>query len=205
MGLGIEPFAYGKYDGGGPHSKESMLLRGVPSRFAESFAKAANGSRSFRTWKQQRSVMNLITRCSMDIAHDLTFPWSDTDLQSFVGWCMDNGRKSSTIEQYISNVHSIHHAMDLVLEETNWKLLKDVIKGHANLSKPSPRRIPMTPELLFFLKTKLSKSSYHEADRRLIWVVCCALFMGRFRVGELLSPTVRRFCPDTTLLGRNVS
>ena len=120
-----------------------------------------------------------------------------------MGWCLVNGKKASTIEQYVSNIRSIHLDMNLVMEELNWKLLKDVIKGHAILSDPSPSRIPMTPELLFFLKTKLSKSAYCVADRRLIWVLCTAMFMGCFRVGELLSPTIKRFCPDTTLLGKS--
>ena len=203
--LGIEPFQFGKYNGNGPHYKESMILQGVPTRFAESFAKAANGSKSHRTWKQRRSVMNLISKCGVEIAHEFIFPWSDYDLQNFVGWCLVNGKKASTIEQYVSNIRSIHLDMNLVMEELNWKLLKDVIKGHANLSDPSPSRIPMTPELLFFLKTKLSKSAYCVADRRLIWVLCTAMFMGCFRVGELLSPTIKRFCPDTTLLGKDIS
>lgn len=181
-----------------------MINSGVPERFAESFAQAANGSRSLKTWKQRKSVLNLINKCRADVAEDLPFPWADVELMHFVGWCMDEGKKRSTIEQYVSNIRSLHKEMNLCMIEEKRAMIMNVIKGHGNLANPSPARIPMTPDLMFHLKRKLSNSRLPESGRRLVWLAACALFQGSFRVGELLSPTTNKFCPDTTLLSKDV-
>ena len=62
----------------------------------------------------------------------------------------------------------------------------------------------MTPELLFHLKVRLSKSRYSVSYRRLIWVVATAMFQGSFRIGELLAPTKTQFCPESTLRWKDV-
>ena len=86
----------------------------------------------------------------------------------------------------------------------NRHLINQVVKGHGNLTEPSQGRIPMTHDLMFHLKYKLSKSQLSLPERRLIWAIATALFQGSFRVGELLSPTKSKFCPDTTLLSSDV-
>ena len=177
---------------------------GVPERFASTFAKAANAANARNTWKQRRSVLRTIEACRQDTANLLEFPWGDKDLQIYVGWSIEEGKKSSTIIQYISNVNSLHKEMGLHMTIVNRYLINQVVKGHGNLAEPTPGRIPMTPDLMFHLKYKLSKSKLPLPERRLMWVIATALFQGSFRIGELLSPTRSRFCPDTTLLSSNV-
>ena len=181
-----------------------MISQGIPDRFATLFANAANGSKKHGTWKQRRSVMNVINKCREELGELLTFPWSKQELQNFVGWCLENNLKSNTIEQYVSNVRSLHREVGLSMDDSNWPFLSNIIKGHGNLAEQTTGRVAMTPELMFKLKLRLSKSRLKIEDKRLIWVVCTLLFQGSFRVGELLAPTTTRFCPDSTLLGKHV-
>ena len=134
----------------------------------------------------------------------MALPWGTEALQTFVGWCLEEQFKGSTINQYVSNVRSLHRDSQLSMDDSDWPFLSQVIKGHDNLSTPIPGRIPMTPELLLEFKRKLSKSKLKVPDRRLIWTVATALFQGSFRVGELLSPSRTKYCPQSTLRGKDV-
>ena len=202
--LEISAFPHGKYCGVGYVTKDDMIIRGVPERYAETYARALNGSVSRNTWKQRKSVLNTIKRCEQGSGYPLDFPWGDRELQVFVGWAMDEELKTATIAQYVSNVRALHRDLNLVMTEECWPFLQNILRGHDNLGKAGPSQIPMTPDLMFALKVKLSKSSLCKAERRLIWAICTCLFVGNFRVGEILSPTRTRFCPDTTLMGRDV-
>ena len=182
-----------------------MVSQGIPERFANMFANAANGSRKMATWKQRKSVMNVVNRCREDLGELLTFPWAKQELHNFVGWCMEHNLKSSTIEQYVSNVRSLHKEMGLKMDDSNWQFLSNIIKGHGNLSEHKAGRIPMTPELMYKLKWRLGKSHMDIRLKRLIWATCTILFQGSFRIGEILSSSTTRFCPDSALLGRNVT
>ena len=200
----ISAFPHGKYCGVGYVSKDDMIMRGIPEKYAENYARALNGSVSRNTWKQRKSVLNTVKRCEQGSGYPLDFPWGDRELQIFVGWAMDEDLKAATISQYVSNIRALHRDMNMTVTGTSWPFLQNVLKGHDNLRKANPSRIPMTPDLMFELKRKLSKSKLCKADRRLIWVICTCLFVGNFRVGEILSPTTTRFCMDTTLLGKDV-
>ena len=177
---------------------------GVPERFTATFARAMNAANARNTWKQRRSVLRTIESCRRDTAHTLEFPWGDQELQTYVGWSIEEGKRSSTITQYISNVNSLHKELGLQMNIRNRHLINQVVKGHGNLTEPSQGRIPMTHDLMFHLKYKLSKSQLSLPERRLIWAIATALFQGSFRVRELLSPTKSKFCPDTTLLSSDV-
>ena len=201
---GITPLNSGKYSHEGPFTREGMIAMGISPTFADAFARGANGSRSRSTWQQRKSVLSIIGTCARDLGVELLFPWGDTELQYFVGWLMDDDKKSSTILQYVSNVRSLHREMNLQMRDTKWDFFKQVIEGHSNLSQPTPGRIPMTPDRMFTLKQKLSESNLAEEDRRLIWAISTALFQGSFRIGELLSPKRKQFCPDTTLVWKYV-
>ena len=204
MEIEISAFPHGKYCGIGYITKDDMILRGIPEKYAETYARALNGSVSRNTWKQRKSVTSTIKRCKQGSGYPLVFPWGDRELQIFVGWAMDEDLQSSTISQYVSNVRALHRDLNLVMTGDCWPFLQNILKGHDNLRKTNPSRIPMTPDLMFALKMKLSKSNLGTAERRLIWTICTCLFVGNFRVGEILAPTKTRFCPDTTLLGRDV-
>ena len=195
----VSAFPTGKYSTEGPFTEESLIAMGIDPRHAASFAQKANGSRSRNTWKQRRSVLSLITQCSKDIGIDMPFPWSDQEIHHFIGWLMDENKQSSTINQYISNVRCLHREMGLEMNDKYWDFTKRIIEGHSNLSDPTPGRIPMTPELMLDLKKALSTSKLSIPDRRLVWLACSTLFQASLRVGEILSPTRSKYCPDTTL------
>ena len=201
----VEPFSKGKYNETGPITPMDMLNRGVDPRFAQTFAKKLNGSYAWNSWKQRGSIVRTIARCGVELGRPLSFPWGSPDLQNFVGWCMEERLKSNTIQQYVSNVRSMHRDLGLVMDESSWPFLSTVLRGHDNLAVPLPSRIPMTPELMFQLKRKLAVSSLSLPLKRLIWVVCCVLLQGSLRVGEVLSATTTQFCKDTTLLGSDVT
>ena len=200
----VTPFSTGKYSATGHVTTQQMVQRGVSERYAETFAKAFNGSKSLNTWKQRKSILSVIRRCERDSGGVLTLPWESEELQWFVGWCLEEDLKGSTIIQYVSNVRTLHRDLRLEMNNRDWPFISQVIKGHDNLRTKSPGRIPITPELLYHIKAKLSKSHYKVAYRRLIWVVASAMFQGSFRIGELLAPTSTQFCPESTLRNKDV-
>ena len=200
----VQPFGKGKYSEEGPFTAEDMVKLGIPGRFATTFSKAMNGSRARSTWKQRRSVLNIIENCRMDTGMPLEFPWGDEELQIFVGWCMEEDLQSNTIQQYVSNVRSLHKEIGTKMSESKWDLMRQALQGHSNLAMKRMGRVPMTPALLLKLKYRLRESKMELVEKRLIWTVCTALFQGSFRVGEILSPTTSRYCPTTTLTGKDV-
>ena len=204
MIAGITPFPTGKYSSIGPFTMETAMAVGIPPRFAETYAKAMNASKSRKSWAQRKTVLNKVFKCQSETHQSLPFPWLGNELAHFVGWLMEEGLRSSTIEQYVSNIRSIHSEMDLRMNELQWKFISKALKGHNNLSEPSPSRVPITPDLMFHLKRKLSTSRFSEPERRLIWVVSTAMFQGSFRINEILSPTTTRFCPESSLLTKDV-
>ena len=204
MIAGIVPFSHGKYSGDGPFTKESVMAIGIPGQFADTFATALNASKSRKSWAQRRTVINSINKCRRDTHEDLAFPWLNNELSHFVGWLMEEGLRSSSIEQYVSNVRSLHAEFDLQMNELQWNIIAKALKGHNNLSTPTPSRIPITPELMFHLKRKLSISRFSEPNRRLLWATSTAMFLGSFRINEILAPTTSKFCPDSSLLARDI-
>ena len=181
-----------------------MLSQGIPERFASLFADAANGSKKYATWKQRKSVMNIVNKCREELGELLTFPWARQELHNFVGWCMEQNLKSNTIEQYVSNVRSLHKEVGLRMDDSDWPFLNNIIKGHGNLSENRAGRIPMTPELMYKLKWRLKKSYQNIKEKCLVWAVYTILFQGSISIGEILAPTTSRFCPDSTPLGKNI-
>ena len=200
----ITAFTTSKYSGSGYVSYDDMVLRGVPALYAETFAKAFNGSKAMNTWKQRKSVLNLIKKCKVESGYTLTMPWDNHSLQIFVGWCMEGGLRANTINQYVSNIRTLHRDLNMTMNENCWQFLSQVIKGHGNLQQKLPGRIPITPDLMFHLKVGLSKSTLTKVDRRLVWLICCCLFQGAYRVGEILAPSKTKFDRETTLLGQDV-
>ena len=202
--ISVSSFDAGKYSDKGHVTGNDMIARGIPTQYANTFARAFNGSKARNTWKQQEQIKRTIERCEYDSGIRMAFPWGTTELQTFVGWCLEEHFKGSTITQYVSNVRSLHRDQHLTMDNSDWPFLSQVIKGHDNTSAPIPGRVPMTPELLLEFKKKLSKSRLSIPDRRLVWVVATALFQGSFRVGELLAPSKTKYCPQSTLRSRDV-
>ena len=200
----ITAYESGKYSSWGHVNRNDMLIRGIPEQYADTYAAAFNGSKARNTWKQRGVILRTIGRCERDSGVILGLPWGARELQVFVGWCLEEQLSGSTINQYVSNVRTLHRDWQLKMDDTDWVFLSQVIKGHDNLRTPYPGRVTITPELLFEFKKRLSKSKMSVPNRRMIWVVVTALFQGCFRVGELVSPSKTQFCPDSTLRSQDV-
>ena len=123
----VTPFTTGKYSATGHVTTQQMVQRGVIERYAETFAKAFNGSKSLNTWKQRKSILNVIRRCERDSGGVLTLPWESEELQWFVGWCLEEDLKGSTIIQYVSNVRTLHRDLRLEMNNRDWPFISQVI------------------------------------------------------------------------------
>ena len=80
-----------------------------------------------------------------------------------------------------------------------------LLKGHDNLTPPKERAIAVDPHMLLHIREVVRKDRVmSKHDKRAIWMLCCFMWNGSFRVGELLSSTEMGFVERQTLLGKRL-
>ena len=64
-------------------------------------------------------------------------------------------------------------------------------------------RIAVTVPVMKLLKRRIRKMKWPEAQKRLVWAVCCVGWNGSFRIHEILSKKKKEFDPLCTLLEKD--
>ncbi len=129
-------------------------------------------------------------------------------LVAFIQWACCNNLKASSISAYLSSLKCLH---DLLLQDSSAFIsprVKAVLKGveNAEAYKPflSGSRKVMSLPLLKLLGHEISRSSWSDNSKRVVWTACCVAFYGSFRMGEILPLREFSFCPEDTFLWRDV-
>ena len=68
-----------------------------------------------------------------------------------------------------------------------------------------PKRIPVTPHLLYSLRNNLFNSSLHHEDKVMLWAAMLTAFFGFLRVSEYTSSHVRSHDPKVTLYRADIN
>lgn len=134
---------------------------------------------------------------------------TEDSLSDFIWWCFNTKKlKYSSILSYVSSIRTLSD-----LQGNDTKLLysnkvKSVLKGVRNMDETvslcAAKRLAFSYPLLKLLGNSLLDSNWSEDELRIFWTLCCLLFFGSFRIGELLSFSEKKFDSLTTLLWGDV-
>ena len=177
----------------------------VPASLQGILVESANCSLAFHSWRQHRTVLNLISRCQQETGVSLSLPWSQTAYATFVAWCMRRENKSSSISVYESKIKKLHQMNGLAWQAGSAILVKAALKGRHNTQPKEKVRLPITPATLLLLKHKIKQAKWSLVKRRLVWAVATTLFVGSFRVSEVLAAHSHSHIRDCTLINENIS
>ena len=166
---------------------------------------SANSSLSYNTWKQHRTVLSVMKKCELQTGVSMSLPWSETTHATFIGWCLKREMRSSTLEVYKSKVRKIHTMNGFPWLAGSSTLTRAAIKGRQNTQTKTSARLPVTPATLLLLKHKIKEAGWPMAKKRLIWAISTTLFVGSFRISEILAAQSHTHIRDSTLLNKNVT
>ena len=134
----------------------------------------------------------------------LNLPWSETAHATFIAWCLKREVRSSTIEVYKSKIRKIHNMHGLPWLAGSSTLTSTAIKGRQNTQPKVRTRLPITPATLLLLKHRIREANWPIVKKRLVWAISATLFVGSFRVSEILAAKSNVHVKDNTLLNKNI-
>lgn len=197
---------YDKYDGkNGLFTVNSDIVSIVDEQFRPKMAAVLNAAWSFRSWKNTRSVLQKVQKLSSQYGIDLNFPWDQTRTMNFMLAAAMDGLQPATIRTYVSRCRTAQKSLGFRAElDCQW--INPVLKGLEATEKGPEKfkRRPVTTSLMLTIKKKLAASRYNIEKRRLIWMVCTALFSGSLRAGELLPVTRNKYVESSTMMRSDV-
>ena len=175
----------------------------IAPEFQETAVQLLNSSRAEKSWRLTRAVRNKIAMAQQTMG-GLTLPWTQSDVHNFILFCHEQNLRASTIRTYVSQIRTIHLTAGCSWSHGTDPLSKLLLKGIHHVQPPSIRAVAVTPDLLYQLKLAIKRSGWDHFKKRMVWATSCLLFAGSMRSGELLAEGTHQFCPDRTLLNRNI-
>jgi len=138
-----------------------------------------------------------------------SWPLNQSVLTDYAGWAFTHGGlKASTLQAYLGGLKCIHELKGLDSRGFGSFVLKSVIRGKENLevydNVTSGTRKVMTLPLLKILGHEIAKSGWIKNSKQVVWGAATLAFFGSFRAGEILVKGEKVFCPDDTLLWKDV-
>jgi len=179
---------------------EKYTISGAGGLLAASYANS--------TWKKFNCALKSYEKFLCDSNMCIVWPFSVDNLSKYVCWGSEKGYRASTIESYLALLKNIHKLKGLESKNFDDYVLKSLIRGKENIEIYSKEvkatRKVMTLHLLRILGHAISKSSWAENSKLVVWGAATTAFFGSFRCGELLSQNENSFSPDDCLLWKDV-
>ncbi len=125
-------------------------------------------------------------------------PASEPTLCSFVSYLANEGLKHRTLKVYLSAVRHLHierGLQDPFQGKPSPRLqyvLRGIKKHEAEKGVERRERFPMSPALLYKLRSVWAQSG-GERDTKMLRAVCCLAFFAFLRAGELTVPSDREY------------
>ena len=105
--------------------------------------------------------------------------------------------KYTSVRQYLNIVRILHLEWGLENPMKDNFSLNCVLKGiRRGLGDSQCRKLPITPELLLKILSKLDLSSAFDCS---VWATCLLMFFGMLRRSNVLCPSIRKFLKDKHL------
>ncbi|OWA53761.1 hypothetical protein BV898_18183 [Hypsibius exemplaris] len=136
-------------------------------------------------------------------------PMSSVDVDAIVHFLTDLfrcGLSRSTARVYLAGLS--HLFRETALHDLcGHEKVFHALAGYGRLcGKTLDHRLPITLDVMKFLKNQLGDSDLTNYSKRLYWCAFCFAFFGFLRIGEFLAPSTRVVGQlDHTLLFRNVT
>ena len=187
-------------------SPSSFGQTNVPAHLRPLLAELSNHSLAKSTWSSYRTSVKKLEEFSEETATPIGLPISDDTAIAFVAWLLSKGITASTVDTYLSGVRQWHLVSGTTPPLLRTPLISTVLKGKKNLDNiekltgRAKTRIPITPNLLKHMKSKLKKGDAPAHDRKLLWACSTICFSGGLRCGEILCKKPKKFDPDTDFL-----
>lgn len=106
--------------------------------------------------------------------------------------------KPSSIPNYLNIISILHKEFNLPNPLTNNWPLQSLLTGIKRVKgEPPSQKLPITPEILHLIYTKLNLRSSFDAS---FWAICLVSFFGMLRKSHLLASSSRSFDPSQQLL-----
>ena len=176
----------------------------IPKDIAAILKDAANCSLAYKTWAGAKTVIRLISRCEKETGVSLQLPWSKAAMATFVGWCIRRDMRDSTIKAYTSRIRKLH-TINGFNSVGSSAISRAAITGRQRTQAKPKSKIPVTPAVMMTLLHRLREKKWPAVKKQLIWAIASCLFVGAFRIGEILAFKSNRHVKGSTLLGSDVS
>ena len=158
-------------------SPSSFDQTNVPAHLRPLLAELSNHSLAKSTWSSYRTSVKKLEEFSEETATPIGLPISDDTAIAFVAWLLSKGITASTVDTYLSGVRQWHLVSGTTPPLLRTPLISTVLKGKKNLDNiekltgRAKTRIPITPNLLKHMKSKLKKGDAPAHDRKLLWAL----------------------------------
>jgi len=178
-------------------------------KFSTQTAQLISASYASSTWKRHDSALNSLKLFWTEKNITPAWPVSREILAEYITWAyLSRKLKSATISNYLDSLRTVHMLRGLQCSQFEDYIIKSVIRGGENLelmnSEVKATRKVMSLQLLKLLGDGVSKCSWEEESKQVVWAACTTAFFGSFRFGELLSKRENTYSPADSLLWSDV-
>ena len=189
----------------GGYSAESMspALKG---KYKEVLAQAANSSLASKTWSSYSTVLKQLPHISEETGVKMDFPMTAGMIQAVLGYYLDKGLKSSTIQGYLASLKNIHQVKGLKCPALEDKLVQTILKGAKNMesTREAESHGVVTVRMMQKIWKKLHASHLALDTKRMLWAIFTMLFLGSLRPSEALSSKKGEYDVIKTLCWKDV-
>ena len=138
-----------KYD-----HRNGMAMSGlqVSTKFQEEAQGLVNSGKSFHSWKAMRAMQGLVRKWATMFSEDLSLPWNEKKINTFICIGRRLGKTPGTVRSYISRMKKLHQ-LELGITLESHESSRELLKGWERLQEEPPKkRIAVTPYILLKLK-----------------------------------------------------
>ena len=207
----MKPSNSRKYNDEGFASSEGFSAMGAHPKYCDLLSGATNLALSKQSKAQYKTAVNHIDRVENLLNTDMSLPFTVPKTLNYVGYLLDSrGCSAKTVGQYLSAIRMLHLCKGHDPSCLRPNIVSLILKGREHFEEAQktlqqkPVRIPVTFQVMKYLKRVLRESDYGTELKLRLWAIFCLMWSASLRVSEVLSRDRDSFDPLTTLCSEDV-